>query len=92
MKDNFYKPNRPPAPSCPVQHGELLFEFQLGPDRYRCELRDHGELYGVEPQFLKNEKFFYSRQFDARMHATRTPRELAIAWAEEERRAMQRQP
>ena len=92
MGDDFHKPNRPPAPPRELQHGELLFEFVHRHDRYRCELRDHGEPYGVEAQFLKNERFFYSRQFDSRMHATRTPRELAIAWAEEERKAMQRAP
>jgi hypothetical protein len=88
MGDDFYKPNRPPAPP----QGELLFEFLHRHNRYRCELRDHGEPYGVEAQFLKNEKFFYSRRFDSRMHAKRTPRDLAIAWAEKEREAMQRAP
>ncbi len=95
MGDDFYKTNRPPAPPREPrepQHGELLFEFLHRRDRYRCELRDHGEPYGVEAQFLKNEEFFYSRRFDARMHPTRTPRDLAIAWAEDERKAMQRAP
>jgi len=92
MGGDFYKPKRLPAPPLEPQHGELLFEFLHREDRYRCELRDHGEPYGVEAQFLKNGQFFYSRRFDARMHVTRTPRELAIAWAEAERQAMQRAP
>ena len=93
-EDGFYKkPNRPPAPpQQEPQHGEFLFEFLHRDDQYRCELRDHGEPYGVEAQFLKNGQFFYSRRFDGRMHFTRTPRERAIAWAEEERQAMQRAP
>ena len=92
MVDDFNTPNRPPAPPPESTPGELLFEFLHRHDRYRCELRDHGEPYGVEAQILKNGKFFYGRRFDARMHFTRTPRELAIAWAEEERKAMQRAP
>ena len=92
MGDGFHTPNRPPAPPQEPQHGEFLFEFLHRDNRYRCELRDHGEPYGVEAQFLKNGEFFYSRRFGARMHPTRTPRELAIAWAEAERQAMQRAP
>jgi hypothetical protein len=31
-----------------------------------CELRDHGETYGIEAQFWKNEEFRYSQRFDRR--------------------------
>jgi hypothetical protein len=48
-------------------------------------LRDHGERFGIEAQWFKNEAFAYSRRFDARVDPTRTPRALAVAWAEEER-------
>ena len=72
--------------------GELLFEFYRERDhsRWRCELRDHGETYGVEAQFLKNEEFFAARTFPPRLDPTRTPRALAIAWAEEERKAFEK--
>ncbi len=83
--DDFYTPDRLSGPSRVPQHGEPLFEFRHGLDRYQCELRDHSEPYGVEAQFWKNEEFVYSRRFDARLDRTPTPRELAIAVAEEER-------
>ena len=77
-------PGREPEP------GELLFEFMAGHTRVRCELRDHGPL-GVEAQFFRNEEFFCSRRFDPRLDASRPSRELAIAWATEERRALERE-
>lgn len=90
MADNlpFYAPNRPPAAPRRGEPGELLFECLRGHDRFRFELRDHGEVYGVEAQIYQNEEFLIGRRFDRRMDQTRTPRELAIAWAEEERRAL----
>jgi hypothetical protein len=60
----------------------------LGPDRIRCELRDHGA-HGIEAQYFRNEEFTYSRRFDAWLDPPRTPRELAIQWAEAERRALE---
>jgi hypothetical protein len=75
------------APRQP-QPGERLFEFLVGHNRYLCELRDHGP-YGIEAQFFRNEEFAYSRRFDPRLDPTRPPRELAIQWAEEERRALE---
>ncbi|HWF83599.1 MAG TPA: hypothetical protein VG222_02065 [Vicinamibacterales bacterium] len=50
----FYKPNRKPDPQRQPEPGELLFEFVLGSDRWCCELRDHGDTYGVEAQFFLN--------------------------------------
>jgi hypothetical protein len=76
------RPPRQPQP------GEKLFEFLLGHDRILCELRDHGA-YGVEAQFFRNEEFAYSRRFDPGLDPTRTPRELAVQWAETERRALE---
>ena len=69
--------------------GELLFEFLRGHDRIRCELRDHGA-YGVEAQFLINEELVIGRTFHQRLDPTRTPRAMAIAWAEDERKAIVR--
>lgn len=67
--------------------GELLFAFLQGHTRIHCELRDHGQ-YGVEAMFLHSEEFMVGRTFHQRPDQTRTPREMAIAWAEEERKAM----
>lgn len=68
--------------------GELLFEFLRGHDRIRCELRDQGA-YGVEAMFLTNEEFVISRTFHQRLDPSRTPRVMAIAWAEAERQAIE---
>jgi hypothetical protein len=84
----FYAPNQPPAPPRQAQPAEKLFEFLRGHDRFLCELRDHGDTYGVEAQFYQNEEFLLGRRFDRTMDPTRTPREMAIMWAEEERKAM----
>lgn len=73
-----------PGPQRVPKVGELLFEFLRGHDRIRCELRDHGP-FGVEAQFLINEELFISRTFHPRLDPMRTPREMAIAWAETER-------
>jgi hypothetical protein len=84
----FYAPDlKRAAPRQPVP-GELLFEFLVGHNRWRVELRTHGEI-SVEAQFLQNEEFFCSRNFPAHLDPARTPRALAIAWAEEERKAIQ---
>jgi hypothetical protein len=70
--------------------GELLFEFvTAGHVRWRCcELRDLGD-WGIDLQWFRDEEFSRSQRFDRSMDATRTPRELAIAWAEEERKAIE---
>src|SRR5262249_22318978 len=80
-------PNRPrPAPRQP-KPGELLFEFHVPATHtfWRVELRDHGP-YGVEAQFLDPIEVRLARTFRQDMDPTRSPRELAIAWAIEERR------
>jgi transposase len=56
--------------------------------RIRCELRDHGEMYGVQAQFLHGDVPIYCRTFNLRLDPTRTSREMAIAWAEAERPAI----
>jgi len=82
--------NASAAPVRQPQPGELLFEFYRERDhsRWRCELRDHGAVYGVEAQFFRNEVLEIGRRFDRRMDPTRPPRELAIQWAEEWRKAI----
>jgi hypothetical protein len=89
--DEWYKPNRPPAPPRQPQPGERLFEFYRDRDhtQWLCELRDPGEVHGVEAQFFRNVEFDSSRRFDRRMDPTRAPRELAIAWAEEWRKGLE---
>ena len=49
--------------------GELLFEFYVERDhaRWLCELRDHGDVYGIEAAFYRNEEFSSSRRFDRTM-------------------------
>jgi hypothetical protein len=69
--------------------GEKLFEFLRGQDRFLCELRDHGEGFGVEAQFYWNDEFLFSRQFGPSFSRMQTPRERAIQWAEEERKALE---
>ena len=54
------------------------------------EVCDHGPVYSVEVQFYRNEEFVMGRRFDRRLDPTRTPRELAVQWAEAERRAIER--
>ena len=73
-----------------IPPGELLFELLRGHDRFRVELRDNGETYGVEAQFYQNEEILIARRFEQRMDPTRTPREMAISWAGEERKAIEK--
>jgi hypothetical protein len=82
-----YKPN---SPHRQPQPGELLFEFVVGRDRYRCELRDHGDVYGVEAQVFLNGDLERARTFASYMVLTHAAREHAIHWAERERQALKR--
>ncbi len=68
---------------------EKLFEFLRGHDRILCELVDHGQVYGVEAQFLSNEELAFSRMFPPYLDRWRTSREMAIMWAEAERQAIE---
>lgn len=74
-----------PTPAAKAR--ELLFEFYSEPRKtyYRCDLVDHGAVYGVEAQFFDPIDFSTSRRFDPRLDPSRTPREMAIAWAIEMR-------
>jgi|SRR5262245_12045623 len=90
--DRFYKPNlQPPARLSLGQPGEPLFEFSRASDhsRFRVELRDHGEVYGVECQIFQDGELWSARRFDPRLDASRPSREMAIAWATEQREALE---
>jgi hypothetical protein len=88
----FYSSTAKPAPPRVAKPGELLFEFHLERTHrfYRVELRDHGPVYGVEAQFLDPIDPILCRTFRPDLDPTRTPREMAITWAEEERKAMEK--
>lgn len=79
----------PTAAPAAAKPRELLFTFERHGHRWTCELLDHG-LHGVEAQFARDGDFNHSRRFDPSLSVERNPRELAIAWAEEERRALER--
>jgi hypothetical protein len=87
----FFAPNKKPDPPRQSQPGELLFEFHVEREHrfYRVELRDHGP-YGVEAQFLDPIELVIGRTFRADMNPNRTPREMAIAWAIEERKFIEK--
>lgn len=80
----FYAPHQPPPEPRQPRPGELLFEFHVAATHtfWRLELRDHGA-YGVEAQFLDPVDTRIARTFRQDMDPTRTPREMAILWAEE---------
>lgn len=88
-RDENYSPFNGPMMTAVSRPGELLFEFLRGHDRFRCELRDHGA-YGVEAQFFKNDEFDIAHTFPPWLDRTRTSREMAIAWACEWRRDLER--
>jgi hypothetical protein len=48
-------------------------------------MRDHHDSHGAEAQILYNEELVIGRTFHQRADPTRTPREMAISWAVEER-------
>jgi hypothetical protein len=85
----FYKPDRKPAPVRLGKPGGRLFEFRKDVNHYVCELRNHGE-WGTEAQFLLNGDLYIARTFqdqpDFGLHA----RDLAVAWADQQRKAMER--
>ncbi len=82
----FNHKRRPPRQPKP---GEQLFEFLIGTARVHCELRDHRSAAGIEATFYQDGELLTSRRFDPRLDPARTPRALAIQWAEEERRALE---
>jgi hypothetical protein len=89
---DWFKPHRPATPPRVPKPGELLFEFYRERDHkfFRCELRDHGE-HGVEVTFFEGEHGFMAHMFRDVDDGERIvpARELAILWAEQERRAIE---
>jgi hypothetical protein len=81
----FYSPNHKPAPQAKRKPGELLFEFVRASDRapMTCELRFNGESYGWEALFLERGELFAS-------HGGFGTRARAVQWADQERKAMER--
>jgi hypothetical protein len=79
------KPHCPPDVPRQLAAGELLFEFysERNHTRWRCELRQHPEPYRVEAPFLPERGVPLLAALRRHDEPRRTPREMAIAWAEE---------
>ncbi len=75
------------VPTPPRPPRDRLFEFVHGTVTWHCDLVAHPG-GAVEAQFFEAGEFRYARNFVPALDETRTTRELAIAWAEEERRAV----
>jgi hypothetical protein len=88
--DPFYSPTYKPLPARMAKPGELLFEFHLERTHrfYRVELREHGSVYGPRCNFSIQSIRFSAARF-GRTWTRRGRREMAISWAEEERKAME---
>ena len=73
--DQLYKPGLLTSGRVP-QLGEFLFEFVREFDRaqIRCDLRYHGDYWGVEAKFFKNRGLLIGRRFDTKAQA--------VQWAE----------
>ena len=91
MSSDGYNGQKREAPSV-HRPGELLFECYVERTHtfYRGELRDHGPVYGVEEQFLDPVDPRICRIFRPGLDPTRTPREMAVQWAEAERSAIEK--
>jgi len=83
--DSLFWTAKLPAPRQP-NPGELLFEFIRSSSgaMWRCELRFHGETYGWEVQFIERGELVFG-------HGAFVTRQLAVAWAEHERKAIARE-
>ena len=79
--DPFYAPNRKPPPPRVPWAGEPLWSVRVNGATWEAELRYHSE-YGVDAQLLKQGELVIGRRVDTR--------ELAVRWAAEERKAIER--
>jgi hypothetical protein len=80
--DAFYRPNRPPRPPRQPTPGEPLWELRQDHVTWSCELSCHGESYRWEAQILRDGELFIGQRF--------VLRQMAEAWAEEERKVLER--
>jgi len=85
LAEPFDSPTRAPAPA----PGERLFDFRSDRDCYACELRYHRE-YGVEARFLLNGDLYIARTFQDQPDLHMSAKQLAIAWADQQRMAMEK--
>ena len=70
----FYAPSHPATARQP-RPGAVLWSLEEGHHTYRCELRDHGELAGVEIQIYRDGEFLFGQRWPSG--------ELALKQAEE---------
>ncbi|HZR25496.1 MAG TPA: hypothetical protein VFA59_18010 [Vicinamibacterales bacterium] len=84
MDSPFYTPNRKIVDPIKAKPREKLFELLVGHDRWLCELVDLGK-GGIDVQWFQNEEFHHSRRFDHSEHDSKLARDLAVAWATDER-------
>jgi hypothetical protein len=82
---SFHAPHQRPSPARQPKPGERLFEFVRVSDRAPMsrELRFHGESYGWEAQFLERGELIYA-------HGGFVMRQLAVQWADQERKAIEK--
>jgi hypothetical protein len=87
----FYAPDRKPTAKRQPVPGELLFEFHVPATHtfWRVELRDNGA-YGVEVQFLDPVEIRFAQTFRQDMDPARAPRAMAIQWADEARKIVEK--
>lgn len=79
MGDHWFSPGHK-SPPVTVRAGEPLWTLRLRGRQIDCELRAHGP-YGVEVQLYRDLEFYGGRMFPTR--------ELALAFAEAERKVLQ---
>jgi hypothetical protein len=72
---------KPPPPRVP-KRGDLLFEFVRADHvPFRCEIRDDGA-WGFEAQFYRSGELLIGRRF--------ATCDLAMQWAEDQRKAIEK--
>jgi len=79
--DPFDLAHWPPVPPNSKPTVETLWSFQRGTRTITCRLLYRGE-WGVEAQIFKHGELVIGRRFDTRA--------LAVQWADEERRVLER--
>jgi len=80
--DPFYSPSHKPSPPRVPRPGDPLWSVRANGATWEAQLRYHGE-YGVEAQLFEQGELVIGCRFDTR--------DLAVQWAEEERKAIERE-